>query len=335
MKKSLVTLALLGALSPAFAQSTVTLYGTVDAGFGYTKVEGVGSKVGLDSGGMKASRLGFKGTEDLGGGLTGKFVLEQGFNVDTGAATVGSAFSRQAYIGLASKDLGEVRLGRQHSLIYDATAAVDPFGIGLAGNALNFLGNGEYQARINNAVTYNTPSIAGFAGRVQYGFGEVAGDSSANKSVGFGGSYNSGNLGLSLTHATQNFDGVGVNAESTDMLLGATYNLQVAKAHFAYGQSKFENNMTGENDKVNNYLVGVSAPLGSGTVVASYSIADMRNVADADSNQIAVGYIHPLSKRTSLYTSYGRVSNDSNARLVSNVDGASVTKFNVGVNHTF
>lgn len=336
MKKSLVTLALMGAFAPAFAQSNISVYGVVDAGFESVRSSGVTTN-GIVSGGLSDSRVGFKGSEDLGGGLTAKFVVEQGFNVDDGTvAEAGTAFGRQAWVGVSSKSFGEVRVGRQHTLVYDTTYAIDPFAVGLAGNALNVLGYGQYQSRISNAVTYHSPEVAGFQGAVQYGFGETPDSQSDNQKVAFSGSYKFGALQLNAVHSTEKVNTlIDPDSKQTDILVGATYDFKVAKAHFAYGQSKYKDNVAGITDKVNNYLVGVSAPVGSGTVLASYINSDVKDLDQGNSSQFSVGYVHPLSKRTSLYTSYARVSNDDNADLVSGVAGASATKFNVGVNHSF
>jgi predicted porin len=337
MKKSLITLALMGALAPAFAQqSNVTVYGLVDAGVERTDIAGV-KNTGVTSGAGWQSRIGFKGTEDLGNGVSAKFVLEQGFNVDTGMeSTAGSAFSRQAWVGLSSNTLGEVRVGRQNSLVYEQVQAFDPFQIGLAGNALKFLGYGEYQQRVNNAVTYLAPSVGGFQGKVQYGFGETADQFGANSTFGLGGTYTTGPLALSLTRNQQKFNANGlVDAKATDTLLGATYSFSVAKAHFAYGQTKVEDNIGGTTDKLNNLLVGVSAPVGTGTLRASYIRSDIKDLDSGVSTQFAVGYTYPMSKRTMLYTSYAHVSNQDNVDLVSKVAGESANKFNVGVNHSF
>jgi predicted porin len=336
MKKSLVTLALMSAFAaPAFAQSNVSVYGVVDAGFESTRAAGVNTS-GVASGGMSDSRIGFKGQEDLGNGVTAKFVLEQGFNLDNGTQdSVGSSFSRQAWVGLSSKTLGEVRVGRQNSLIYDATASIDPFSVGLAGNAADFLGAGTYTRRVDNSVTYIAPSLSGFEGRVQYGFGETPGDHSANSTVGFNGSYTTGALNVSLTRNQERFDDVGVEAKKTDTLLGATYDFKVAKAHVAFGQTKVEETGLALNEKVQNYLVGVSAPVGTGSVLASYTHSELKDVDGTKSTQFAVGYVHPLSKRTKLYTSYAHVTNDDNVAFRSGVLGESASRFNLGVNHSF
>ena len=321
--------------APAFAQSNVTVYGVVDAGLEHTRSAGVNT-TGVASGGMSDSRIGFKGQEDLGNGVTAKFVVEQGFNVDDGSeAEGGKAFSRQAWVGLSSKSLGEVRFGRQHSLVYDAVAAIDPFAVGLAGNASEFLGGGLYNRRVDNAVTYIAPSVGGFEGRVQYGFGETPGSVSDNRVLGFNGAYTTGDLSFSVTHNQEKINEVGLDAKKTDTLVGATYDFKIAKAHVAYGQTKVEETGLAVNDKLNNFLVGVSAPVGTGTVLASYMHSDVKDADQAKSSQFSVGYIHPMSKRTKLYASYAHVSNDDNVALKSAAFGESASKFNIGVNHSF
>ena len=120
MKKSLVALAVLSAFAGiASAQTSVTVYGIVDAGV-TREDSGLRTFNRLDSGNQSTSRLGFKGTEDLGGGLSAQFLLEQGFSLDNGAVqdSARTAFNRQAYIGLTG-NFGQVRLGRQKTVMYD------------------------------------------------------------------------------------------------------------------------------------------------------------------------------------------------------------------------
>ncbi len=130
MKKTFATLALLSA-GTAFAQSNVTVYGLVDASIANEKNGGTLAATRLDSGSQSGSRLGFKGTEDLGNGLKANFVLEAGFNLDDGTSAQGALFGRQAYVGL-SGDFGAFNLGRQKAPMYDVMDKLDPFHIGMA-----------------------------------------------------------------------------------------------------------------------------------------------------------------------------------------------------------
>lgn len=208
MRKSLLALAVIGSFaSVAHAQSSVTIYGIIDASVAYNSkvATGVGSatgnRAGVDSGAIKGSRIGFKGSEDLGGGLKAVFNLENGFNVDSGAAAQnGTLFGRTATVGL-SGNFGTVLLGRQKDFIDDLSAynSVNDFG-GLVSNVhakdLDRT-NGE---RVNNSIRYNTPNINGFYGSVIYGFGENAGSTSTGQSYGIGGAYANGPFGIGLAY---------------------------------------------------------------------------------------------------------------------------------------
>ncbi len=135
MKKSLISLAVLAASGASFAQSSVAVYGIVDAAFvsnkhdvwdPKTEMTVSETQTKLDSGAVDTSRYGFKGTEDLGGGLSANFKLEQGINVDKGTAeTAGSAFNRHAYVGFSSASFGEIRLGLTSTAYEDINTVAD------------------------------------------------------------------------------------------------------------------------------------------------------------------------------------------------------------------
>lgn len=350
MKKSLLALAVLGAFAgAASAQTNVTIYGVVDAGVRYEKGITTNDEANwkLQSGQQSGSRLGFKGSEDLGGGLSAIFTLENGFNADDG--TLGNnnrLFGRQAWVGLQG-GFGSVKLGRQQTPLYYALNAVDPFGINLAGNAQSFFGYGLYGAdplsRTDNTINYTTTNFGGFTGTVSYGFGEEAGDSSVRRQIAAGLSYVNGPLNVQFAYHKANdatltaggapADTFGVGtANLRTAFIGATYDFGVAKAHLAFADGKAD---TGTEFDNRNYLIGVSAPVGVGTVMASYNRNDVRDVDDGVTNHYAIGYSHPLSKRTNLYTSFGYTRNDDDVRLNAFANGESSRLFNVGVRHTF
>jgi predicted porin len=349
MKKNLLALAVLGAFAgAASAQSNVTIYGVVDAGISY-KNDGnpAGKTIGLDSGLQSGSRLGFKGSEDLGGGLSAIFTLENGFNIDDGTMGQGNRlFGRQAWVGL-NGGFGAVKFGRQQTALYSALNEIDPFHINLAGNAQKVFGFGQYAAdplaRTDNTVSYSTPNISGFTGSVSYGFGEKAGDNQANRNVGAGATYANGPLNVQFAYQKSNTAALvtplatalgTANADIKTAFVGATYDFGIAKAHVAYADSKLE--LVGNKVKDTNWLVGVSAPVGAtGTVLASYVRNDVKVAGDAKSDQYAIGYTHGLSKRTNLYTSYSYLKNDKGVALNAFRAGESVRLFNVGVRHQF
>jgi predicted porin len=337
MKKSLIVTAMLASLSSvAFAQSSVSIYGIVDAGINSTS-NGVNRTTGIDSGLQSGSRLGFRGNESLGNGLSASFALETGINADTGGFGQGNtAFGRQAWVGLNSDTLGSAKLGLQYTPLRQAVDAVDPFNIGLAGNALKTLGNGTYQERIKNSVTYTTPNYSGLSGQVAYGFGEVAGSTSSNRTVGLGVNYDLGNASVRAAYNNLNGNGTLNSPDTRDVFIGGTYNFGFVKAHAAFADRKVDTNAAiASNVKTRNYLLGASVPFGPHTVMASYIRSDVRNVGNADSNQYAIGYAYAMSKRTNLYTSYGRYTNDSAVSLNVATPGATGSQFNAGVRHIF
>ncbi len=353
MKKSLVALAVLGAFAgAAYAQSSITVYGVVDAGVGYRKDGNpAGNTFALESGQQSGSRIGFKGREDLGGGLSAIFTLESGFNLDDGTSGQNNRlFGRQAWVGLAG-NFGTVKLGRQQTALYSALSTIDPFGIGLAGNAQRVFGYGLYAAdplsRTDNTLSYTTANYGGFSGSLSYGFGEKAGDNNANRNVGVGAQYVNGPINVQFAYQKSNTalltgqvtTGLGLAADTqadvTAALIGGTYDFGIAKAHLAYADNKIE--LLGQDVKDRNWLLGVSAPVGqAGTVLASYTRNDIKDLNQGKSDQYAIGYTHALSKRTNLYTSYSYTKNDENVRLNGAfANGESVSLFNVGVRHAF
>ncbi|RZI40077.1 porin [Herbaspirillum sp. HC18] len=336
MKKSLLALAVLSAFAgAASAQSNVTIYGIVDAGvvreFG-TPVgtpAAAGSAWKLVGGGESGSRLGFKGSEDLGGGLSANFALENGFNVDNGTLGQGGLlFGRQAFVGLSAKSWGAINFGRQYAPIFLSLDSIDPFGTGLAGASYNLMGTA---VRMNNTIKYSTPNLGGFSADLAYGFGEVAGNTSASRQIGFSANYAAGPVAVTLAyHNTNN----ATNTNQTKLtLLGGAYNFGVAKAYLAFETEK-DDAALDQRD----WLVGVTVPVGAGSLMASYIRKDDRAAASRDANQIALGYNYSLSKRTDLYTSVARIDNKNGASYtVGNATESGTTDkaFNVGVRHRF
>jgi predicted porin len=207
MKKSLLALAVLGAFAGAAqAQSSVTIYGIVDTGVTYTSKAvnaagtGTGSKFEVKSGVIQGSRIGFKGVEDLGGGLSAVFNLENGFNNDTGAlGSANTLFNRKSVVGL-SGGFGTVLLGRQTDFAdtISAYTSVADFG-GLTGGVGHNLDRLE-GIRTNNSISYTTNNLSGFTGNLFYGFGEQAGQTSGGQAFGLGGKYENGPLALGASY---------------------------------------------------------------------------------------------------------------------------------------
>jgi predicted porin len=339
MEKSVIVLAMLGVCTvSAFAQTSVTVYGVVDMALQYEN-DGIHSKTALDSGEFYGSRIGFKGSEDLGGGLKANFLLESGFGADDGILSSGGRlFGRESWVGL-SGDFGAVRAGRMSTPIFVVADAIDPFDAGLTsgkagkststGGMLGIFGTGF---RTDNTLTYNSNNINGFAGAAAYTFGETAGSTSGNRQIGLSGIYEKGPIYAGIAY--QNVNDVFGNA-SRQSLVGGTYNFGVAKAALAYQKNSSDLHTTDNR----NWMIGVTVPVGlAGNILASYirSTDNAAPTANAGS-QWAFGYTFDLSKRTTLYTSYSRNSNQAGSNIggLAAANGLTDTLFNAGIRHKF
>ena len=367
MKKSLIALAVLAASGAAMAQSSVTLYGVADAAVTY--VNGLDNWTGLNSGANKTSRLGFRGVEDLGGGLKANFVLEGGFNLDAGDGKSGGAtdsgfqFKRQSTVGLAG-NFGEVRLGRELTAAYNATARYDVFGsVGIARSQLwedgknldttTFADPYYYTTnqRVSNAITYVSPDFSGFKVAANYGFGEVAGKNSDGRYFGGGLTYDNGPLSLGLGAERLNSGaGAAMQSQSTNDItawsLGGSYDLGVAKLLAAYRQSTAKDvAILGATSDLKNrgYMLAVTAPVGPGLVRAAYNRYEAKFDGEKGvTDQFGLGYVYNLSKRTSVYGTYAYIKNKDDNALNLTVNSSGGVKSNgsqqavqVGITHAF
>jgi predicted porin len=360
MKKKIIAAAILAACAgSAAAQSAVTIYGIADAGFVRESGGAAGTVNKLTSGVGSASRIGFRGTEDLGGGMSALFTLETGYRIDTGDVdAAGTIFNRQAFVGLKSK-AGTVTLGRQYTPWHQALAQVgDPFGTGYAGGSKNLFPDSGVNVRTSNTVIYTAPVISGFTADVAYSAGEQAGSSEAGRQMGASLGYTAGPLNVRVAYNHKNSDvaaAPGVVAVSrtigTNTLLAANYDFVVVKAYFAYGVDKgFNSTPLGNSNNPfggvkptpstdgNEILLGLSAPVGTGTLLASVMRKDDKTSFNQDARAWGIGYLYPLSKRTSLYTVYGSIDNKNGAGYTvanNSESGSGDRAFNLGMRHTF
>jgi predicted porin len=343
MKKSLLALAVLTAVTgAASAQSSVTLYGKVDLGMVLDSGNSNGKSIRLASGVTGGSRLGFKGVEDLGGGMKASFQLETGYCADSTAGnpnfcTGGNNFmGRQAHGDLTGA-FGAISAGRQYSLGFNNLATIDPFGAGYAGQANNTDGTNYLVdpsgIRLNNSVTYSTPNVAGFTGSAEVSFGETTGSWTANRETGAGVNYASGPAYVGFTFYDLS-NSAGNGAAKKVFTFGGSYDFGVVKLH-ALAQK-----LSGPSTlDALNIMAGVTVPIAGGNLMASYVHHNDRvNATNKDANQIGVGYQYPLSKRTALYTSFARIQNQHGAAFtVGNATeaGTGNKAFNAGVVHNF
>ncbi len=340
----------------AFAQTSsgVTLYGIVDAGveiINNTPATGSagGTVTRLNSGNLSGSRWGLRGTEDLGGGLKGIFVLESGFDLDTGTSGQGNRlFGRQSYVGLQG-NFGAVTLGRQQNSLYDLFGAYDPMGVGprYSLNSVDSLFNG----RADNAMKY-TGKFGGLTATGFYSFGrdatvanggEVAGQSKVGRNFGAGLSYAAG--GFSIGGAYDQFQGASValkDRSAKRVAIGTAYAFGDAKVFAGYRWLRDDGtaSLTAATTRSNVYWAGAQykfTPAFQLTGAAYYN--DVKN-SDADPWMFVLSADYSLSKRTDAYLNVGYVKNKSRSTLGLNGSGTALpgenqTGATVGLRHRF
>ena len=344
MKKSLIALACASAFAGSANAQSLTTYGIVDMGFVAESGGTAGSIDKITSGAQSGTRLGFKGTEDLGSNMKALFVLETGIAADTGGSvsntlptTSNLAFARQAFLGLQS-DAGTLTLGRQYTPFFlTLNAVADPFASGLAGNAQNLIPHSG--VRMNNAVKYVTPIFSGVSAEVAYGFGEsTAGVDRASRNVGGSLGYSDGALNVRLAYHRANDSSTGAT-DDTSTMLAANYKFEVAKVFAAYSDNDQQIGTNGSvKGKNRDFLIGVSVPYGNHTFIASYITKDGRSALNRDASQFGLGYTYALSKRTNLYAAWATIDNKRGATYTvgnNSEPGSGDTAFNLGVRHTF
>jgi predicted porin len=222
MKKSLLLIAACGIAGTVHAQSSVTLYGIVDAGFRYNSNAGGKSQSAIAGGNESASRFGFSGTEDLGNGYKAVFTLENGFTTTTGVLQGGLMFGRQAWVGLGTP-YGTVTLGRQYLTL---SSYLGPFAAGTdwaargAGWGYHPAGLDDVDGteRANNAVKYVSPRFHGLQAGATYSLGGIAGNTTQNEMISAGVDYDGGPFKFAAAYLyvkNPNFSLFGNNATSS------------------------------------------------------------------------------------------------------------------------
>ncbi|GAB3189817.1 porin [Hydrogenophaga aquatica] len=331
MKKSLIALAVLAASGAAMAQSSVELYGRLDASLvsTSTKINGVkqypATKTGIESSQLNTQFWGLRGTEDLGGGLKAIFKLESNFNIDNGAVDANGMFAREANVGLAG-GFGSVKLGRNYTA-YDSLAGATNHtwnsNINVWGTVAN-TGLANYAGRVNHSVIYDSPNFSGFSGSFSYAFGEdktAALSASDNTSMQV--RYANGPLLVGFGYQKQEVQNA---ADIKYNILGASYDFGVAKLTGSYQTGK--QGATKDKD----YQLGVSMPFGAYAVALGYAKSKSETAGvKLDGSGYALVGTYNLSKRTTAYVGYENTK-------VESAGGATTTKVSnlaVGVRHTF
>lgn len=343
--KKFATLAVLAAISTvASAQSSVTLFGVLDASARYVKNGDLNLK-SLGSSGLNSSRLGFRGVEDLGSGLKAGFWLESGINADSGSASDTTRFfNRRSTVSLMG-NFGEIRLGRDVTPTYAGYLDFDPYGntgIAASGKFDSNLGTVRDTAqRADNQITYLLPNnLGGVYGRASVAAGE---GTVGKKYVGGLVGYAAGPLNVSVNYGVTEVAPLLGDDKFKVFGVGTSYDFNVVKVMGYYSENKFV------DQQLARYGVSAIMSFGQQQITAGYTRADAkgRNAANAsvdanDADQFVLGYAYNLSKRTALYGTGVFVKNKAAASFVA-TGGPTLlagterksTGAEVGIRHSF
>jgi len=358
MQKKLIALAVAGAAAgfasaPVLAQSSVSVYGVIDQALTSSN-GGNGSVTSLNGSGYTTERLGFKGSEDMGNGLKANFMLEMGFNSNNGYQDVGPSgqiFQRQAILGLSGASWGAVNFGRQYTPVFSIQAMNDDFRVAGIGSIYALTNDGV--TRASNSIRYDSPNMSGFSLAAMYGLGDTGSGSVSpvdpkdlGRHAGLNLKYANGPLAIGYGYGEQKstaVNGLGqVVTQKTNALAGS-YDFQVVKINAGYQTNKTDDNPESRDNRVWN--VGADMPVfGADHVKLVYAkyLEKVPNASNADADLVSLGYVHPMSKRTTLYATYAKLTNQSNAQInlfggaqKTNAAGYDPSGFQVGLSHNF
>jgi predicted porin len=373
MKKTLVALAVLAASGAAMAQSSVTIWGVLDTAL--TNASGsIAKKTSMNTSSSSSSQLGFRGVEDLGGGMSALFWLEAGVNNDTGAGantntnnqasgnntaangTQGLTFNRRSTAGLVGA-MGELRVGRDYTPQFWNLTAYDPFytnGVGgnvmMNGGSISPGGTSGPFVRSSNGVTYLYNHAAngsrstggqGLTAEVQHYYGENASNVAApvgkNDGTGTGVrvGYNAGPLSVHYANSKTTY--LAATATTGDVKtsnLSGSYNMDVVKVMFITATDKVGATLQGKGR-----LIGLTAPMGATTFKIASSQYETNAAGMPTAKKTAFGAEHALSKRTGLYATYARIANSGGAAFALGGSATSAnqssTATDFGLKHSF
>jgi predicted porin len=328
MQKKILVVAVAAAMAAPLAFADTSIYGKADMALaitdnGSTNTTQVSSQV---------TKLGFKGAEDLGGGTSAIWQIEQQIDIDaagSGTSTHTTFAGRNSFAGLKGDSWGTVLLGRHDTPYKIATRGLDVFGDQLADNRslMGGASGGAHDARLGDVVAYISPSMSGFTAAVAYVAGaENAFASGAKKGTAWSlaGLYGDGPIFVSLAYQTITYGDAGTGTLSGGAFagddkfdafkIGGSYKMDALKLNAVYENVGSSGSGIGDAlDQHNYYLSGVY-DLGGDDIKLAYGKAgDKNSMSGTGASQVSVGYDHMMSKNTSLYAQYTNISNDSNA----------------------
>ncbi len=344
MKKSLIALAVAGVVSaPAFAAtSNVDVYGKLHVSVSVFDDQATAAEDTQIS--SNASRIGFKGAEDLGGGLSAIWQIESGVNMDE---TGGTWASRNTFVGLKG-GFGTVMIGNNDTPLKNIGRTIDLFGDTMADsrNVTAGVNASQSDTRAKNSVTYNSPSFNGFGISAQYANAQdqtaAGADATDDSTWGLNGTYTNGPLFLGLGYS----DGEGLESTTAargvdnEWRLAAGYSFGNFKLVGQYDKSKGDRTIDADFDS---WLVGAAYTMGNVVLKANYMDGDLDGTSN-DPKQWTIGADYNLSKRTTVYALYADGENITFGQGAGGSDqvgscgvacGGDVSVFSLGMVHSF
>lgn len=348
---TLVAAAVLALPTLAQAQSNVEIYGRIDVGVNVVRTGATATTAKRTDKLVSSDTpwLGFRGTEDLGGGLRAFFKMEHGFNPDTGTQAIPAQFwNREAYVGLGSSSYGNITLGSHYTPALWMTGRIDPFRRSNTGAVFPMFqqpiaGLVGFTPWVGNAIQYTSPLLAGIQAKILVGTSE--GLATGGRPLSTSLDYTSGGFFGAVTYDRMRVPGAPVGrptvpwVDQTTWMLGTTYKFSMLKLHGYYINTDVDGapGMTGG-------MVGVSVPVGTGEFAFSAIRRNAEDVANSDGQTLALQYTHFLSKRTWLYVGGAHQSNKGNANhgiwparmdMGPSPAGADLDGLNIGMRHHF
>jgi predicted porin len=330
-----LVLAVVSAVPPwAAAQSNASITGRVDLSLDAVKNGSTRENKEVDN----ASRLGFRGVEDAGGGVKAYFGLELGISADTGLGTTPAY--RHAYVGLGQQGAGVIGLGRIDSAtptgspLYSLVTKNIGFAVHDAGAPAFSSKVLNARNRFSNSISYASPDLAGFVVRARVALNgeDLAGVAHEGdlKNLDIGVGYNAGRLGLGLGYGKNRRAGGALANDFLEKWIAlAAYDFGGVSVYGVYGEDKYHAVVAGRRGTVPYWLGGVRGQFGTSTLTANYMRRAVQSDAQGRLAKLSASYAYGLSKRTQVYGIFDR--EDPNSNVVDN----EVRTLSFGVLHTF
>jgi len=360
MKKSLIALAVISATGSAFAQSSVSIYGIMDGGYNQTttttatatgaaeiKTRNTG---GNTAGGWASNRLGFRGTEDLGGGTSANFMYELGLDAGRTGDLAVSGGVRSSWVSLKNNNLGELTIGRQYNPIFETSVSLD------AGRANNVnIGKSLYSqiatTRMSGGIKYTSPNMNGLVVKAIAGEAESevtlpVASAATTGNTSYGGKFEYQLANLTLVGGYHKSDIKNAAGDRTEVLGGGIYSMGMFNFMAGYGDLKVKDAVGAQLTKRNGYQLGVQASLngkfntaGGIDLYATYGDVKVQAASSNPENKMKgyqAGGIYNLSPRTGIYAIYGKATGDLTGTTTSGTTfTAKGNEFAMGVRHMF